>query len=139
LQAIEIAETWARGEGVTLEQVESASNAAYAARTDARTDAAYASDAAAYAARTADAAVASDAAAVAAAYAAYAEASVAAAVAAAYAEASYAKAAYAAYAYAAADVADSLWTTTLKQCADIVRKHYPEPPGMPDYEACEET
>ena len=77
--------------------------------------------AAAYAADAADAAYDADAAAAAAAaaYAAYADADAAAA---AYA------AAYAAYAAAAAAAAYATEYETLKQCANIVRKYYPNPP-----------
>jgi len=106
LACIETAEAWAHG-GATIEQVREAKTAAYAAA-----DAAYAyayavaaSDAAAYAAYASDAA----------AYAAYA--------------ASYAAAAYAAYAAAyAAYAASYIREKALKQCAEIVRKHYPKYP-----------
>jgi hypothetical protein len=57
-------------------------------------------------------------------YAAAAAAYAAAAAAAAYADAAYAAAAYA----AAADAAYAARIKTLKECADIVRKYYPEPP-----------
>jgi len=122
LKAIETAEAWTRGEA-TIEEVRVARRA-YAA-------AAYA--AAAYAAYAADAAYAAYAAA------AYAAAAYAAADTAAYAAAYAADAAYAAAdaayaaadtaAYAAADAADAAAKRkTLKQCADIVRKHYPKVP-----------
>jgi len=106
LKAIETAEAWTKGKA-TLEQVRNAADAAAAA------DAAYA------------------------AYAAYADAAYAAyaAAAAAYAAAYTADAAYAAYAAADAadadaDAADAAYArkNTLKQCADIVRKHYPIQP-----------
>jgi hypothetical protein len=45
------------------------------------------------------------------------------------AAAAYAAAAYAAYSYAA-NAANAANASTLKQCADIVRKHYPMPPGL---------
>jgi hypothetical protein len=64
----------------------------------------------------------------AAAYAAYA-ADAADAYLAADAAAAYAAAAYAAYSYAA-NAANAANASTLKQCADIVRKHYPMPPGL---------
>jgi hypothetical protein len=64
----------------------------------------------------------------AAAYAAYA-ADAADAYLAADAAAAYAAAAYAAYSYAA-NAANAANASTLKQCADIVRKHYPTPPGL---------
>jgi hypothetical protein len=64
----------------------------------------------------------------AAAYAAYA-ADAADACLAADAAAAYAAAAYAAYSYAA-NAANAANASTLKQCADIVRKHYPTPPGL---------
>jgi len=103
LQAIEIAEKWARGEA-SIKQVRDAVYAASSAdAADAADAAAYAADAAAYFAASA-------------AYAAYA---------AAYAAASAADAAYAAaYAADAADAADAE-KETLAKCADIVRKDYP--------------
>ena len=102
LRAIETAEKWARGEGnITLTDVRAAANAAYAAYAADAADAAYA---AAYAANAA-----------------YAAAHAAnAANAAAYAAAYAANAANAAYTAAHA--------ATLKQCADIVRKHFPTAP-----------
>jgi len=145
LRAIETAEKWARGEGnVTIKDVRAA--AADAAAAAAAADAtAYAADAAAAAAAADATAYAADAAAAAydaaaayaaayAAYAAYAAAYAAyAADAAAYA-AAYAYAADAAYAAAyaadaaayAAAYAYAARKTTLKECADIVRKDYPD-------------
>ena len=123
LKAIETAERWARGEA-SIEEVREARFAAYAA--------AYVADAAAYAAAAyaaayaaaAAAAYVAAAAAYVAAYAAYAADAAAAAAAAAYAaDADYAAADYAAY---AAD--DAARSKTLSQCADIVRKFYPELP-----------
>jgi hypothetical protein len=116
LTAIETAEKWARGEeGITLEQVRAAADAAYAAHAAAY--AAYAAADAAAAATAADAA-----------YAAYAAADAAYAAAdaadAAYAAAAYAAAAYAAYAAASAAKRKEVLATF----ADIVRRHYPEPP-----------
>ena len=125
--AIETAERWARCEaGVTLDDVRAA---AYAA---------------AYAADAADAAVAvayaADAAYAAYAYAAYAYAADAAYAAAYAADAAYAAACaayaadaavYAAYAADAAAYAADARARTLRECADIVRRHYPEPPVIP--------
>ena len=97
-KAIETAEKWARGEaGITLYDVGHAADAAYAADSAAAADAAYAAAAAAYAADAADASYAATA---------------------AYAAA--AAAAYAAYTAAAR-------FSTLKECADIVRKSYKTP------------
>jgi hypothetical protein len=98
-KCIVTAENWAKNvENVTIDDVRAAADAAYAA-------AYVAADAAAYvAADAADAAYAADAAAYAADAAAY-------------------VAAYAAY---AADAADAAKKQTLKQCADIVRKDYPD-------------
>ncbi len=107
--AIDTTERWARGEGVSLTEVQTAADAAYAAAADA-TDAAYyapAYYAPAYAAYYAAYAAAAAADAADAAYYAPADA--------AYAAATAADAAYAAYAAA-----------TLKQCAGIVRVAYPE-------------
>jgi hypothetical protein len=120
LKAIETAEAWAReDEGVSLQDVRAA-DAAYAAYAAyAAAYAAYA-DAAAYAAYAA-AAYAAYAAAAYAAYAAYADD---AAAYAAYAAADDA-AAYAAY---ADDAAAYARISVLKECADIVRKFYPEAP-----------
>jgi hypothetical protein len=102
-KAIETAEAWAHGqEGVTLDMVRAAADAA-----------------AAYAARAADAAA--DAAAYA--YAARAAARAAAA-------AAYAYAAYAADAAARAAAAAYAKNKTLAKCANIVRKYYPKPPRM---------
>jgi hypothetical protein len=85
--AIETAEKWARGEA-TMEQVRTASCAAYAAA-----------------------------------------ASYDAANAASYAASYAAAAAYAAF-NAAFNAAAVMRTTTLQQCADIVRKHYPKVPRL---------
>ena len=108
-QAVIAAEKWAKGQGVSLQEVRLAADAAADAATDAA-DAAYAARAAARAAAyaAADAAYAADAA----------------------ADAAYAAdvAAYAA-AYAAADAAYAASCTrkkTLKKCANIVRKFYPD-------------
>ena len=145
---IETAEKWARGK-VTLQEVKeskAATTAAYAAAAayaaDAyaadAADAAAATTAAAYAAATAayaaDAAYATDAAAYAAttaAYAAYAAAYAASAAYAAYA----ADAAYAAYAADAADAAYADATATVRakalaDCADVIRKFYPQAPRL---------
>ena len=98
LQAIETAEKWARGEeGIILEDVRAAADAADAAAF-AAADAADAAIAAARAAATAHSAAAADAAAIAA----------------------------AAAADAAAAHAAHVRTSVLKQCADIVRKYYPK-------------
>ena len=114
LKAIEEAEKWARGEdGITLQDVRDAADAARAAARDV-------ADAYAYAAAARDAArdaYAYTAAAYAAAYA---------AAAADVAWAAYA-AAYAA-AWTARDAADAE-VETCKKCADIVRKHYPVAPS----------
>jgi hypothetical protein len=124
LKCIETAETWTRGEA-THEQVRAAYAAAFAAAY-----AAYAADVAADAAYAAD--VAADVAAYAAAYAAsdYADAAFA-----AYADAASDYAAAAAFAaaaaYAAADATDAARRSELlKQCANIVRKHYPAAPDL---------
>jgi hypothetical protein len=110
--AIETAEKWTRGKA-TIDEVGKAA-----------ADAAAADAAAAYAAASAYAAAAVDAAA----YAAYAAAAVDAVDSAAYA--AYAvDAAVDAAAYAAAAAA-VMRTTTLQQCADIVRKHYPKVPRL---------
>jgi len=111
LIAIETAEKWAKGKA-TLQEVKKAAAAAYDARAAYAYTAAYATSAA-----TASAAYATSAAAASAAYAAAATAT--AATAAAAAAATYAASA----AYAARK-------ETLKQCAEIVRKHYPEPPKL---------
>ena len=111
--AIETAEAWARGEA-SREEVKKAATAAadaYAAAADA-------------AAAAADAAAADATAAAAAAYAA-----ATAAYAAAAADAAAADAVAAAYA-AADDDADDARRDTLKTCADIVRKYYPEVPTV---------
>jgi hypothetical protein len=97
--AIETAERWARREGATLRDVLTVADAAEAAYTGG-----YATEAAAAAAEAAYACV------YAAAYAAAAEAAYACVYAAAYAAAAAAEAA----------------ATTHRQCADIVRKHYPD-------------
>jgi hypothetical protein len=104
-KCIETTEAWTRGEA-TVEEARKAQDAVAAA-------AVAAADAVAYAAAAA------------AAYAAYAAAAYAAAAAAYAADAAaYAAAAYAAYAaYAARKM-------VLKQCADIVRKHYPKAPVL---------
>ena len=109
--ALAVARAWCAGKA-SLKAVRKAAAAADAAAADA---AAYADAADAYAA---------------AAYAAY-----AADADAAYAADAYAAAAYAAYAaddaYAAADAAAyAAKKGTLKQCADIVRKHYPKAPKI---------
>jgi len=119
--AIETAESWAQGNGATLDQVKSAADAACTAY--AAADAAYA----AYAADAAYAAYAADAAA----YAAYAADAAGAAYAAA--DAAYAAAdaaADAADAYAAADyaAAGAARRNTQAKCANIVRKRFPNPP-----------
>ncbi len=107
--AIETAEAWARGgeDAPTLEQV----------RIDADADAAasaYFAAASAFAAAASSAAAAADAAADA-----------------AYADAADAYFAADAAAYSAARTAYSAArTATLAKCADIVRKHYPEPPKL---------
>ncbi len=107
LKAIETAERWARGEDVAIDEVRSAATAAYAAA-NAAANAAYAAATAAYAAAaTAYAAAAT-------AYAAYAAA------------AAYAANATAAAAYAA----NAARIKRLSECADIVRKHYPESPAF---------
>jgi hypothetical protein len=112
-KCIETAEAWTRGEA-TVEEARKARDAAYSAAADAAFAAAYAADAA-----------------FAAAYSAAADAAFAAAFAAAYA----ADAAFAA-AYAAAAAADAAFAAAdarkmvLKQCADIVRKHYPKAPVL---------
>ena len=127
LAAIETAEQWARGEsGVTLDMVRAAdaafSSAAYAARA--------AANAAAFAA-AADAPLTAANAADAAAYAAFAAAHIAFAAFSAAAYASPLVAAYAADAAAyAARAADAAKLSVLKECADIVRKHYPKPPRI---------
>jgi hypothetical protein len=135
LKCIETAEAWTRGEATQEElraaaaaaadaayDAYAAANAAYAAAYAAYAayDAAYAAYAAAYAAY--DAAYDAAYAAYAAAYAAYDAAY--AAYDAAYAAYAAANAAYAA-AYAAAKLSE-----ILKQCADIVRKHYPTAPDL---------
>jgi hypothetical protein len=109
LQCIEVTEAWCRGEA-TLTDVRKTRASAYAS------SAFYASSAsadAAYAAYAASAAYA--------AYAAYADA--------AYASSSASSASSAAYAaYAAADAdADAARSTTLAECADIVRRMVPMP------------
>jgi hypothetical protein len=97
LKAIETTEAWAnKKEGVTLDDVRNAADAAFAA--------AYAADAAAYAADAA-------------AYAAYAAFAAYVAV-----DAVYAAYAATSAAYAATDAAKK---ETLKKCADIVRQDYP--------------
>ena len=107
--AIETAERWAKGEATLLEvrigggaahlAAANATSAAASAAGDAAFAAASATDVAAYAASAADAA---------------------------YAAADAADVAYAAF--AAADVADVGRKKTLALCADIVRRHFPEPP-----------
>jgi hypothetical protein len=105
-KAIETARAWTRGEA-TIEEVRAAANAANAAY------------AAAYAANAANAA----------ANAAYAAAYAANAANAAYAANAAANAAYAAAyaAYAAAYAAYAANAAALKECADLVRVHIPEP------------
>ena len=133
LKAIETAEQWARGaDGVSLADVRRAADAGYAAADAAAADAYAADAAAAYAAAyaAADAADAADA------YAANAANAANAAAADAYAaNAANAAAADAADAAAcAADAADAYAaarTKTLAKCADIVRRHYPQPPTKP--------
>jgi hypothetical protein len=105
--AIETAEKWTRGKATIDEVGKAAADAAYAYAAD--------DDAAAAAA---------------AAYAAYAAAAAAAAYAAAAAAAADAYAAAAAVADAYAAAAAVMRTTTLQQCADIVRKHYPKVPRL---------
>lgn len=134
LAAIETAERWARGEGATLRQVSAAAAAAYAiahaARNrDAAATAFAASSAAAHAANAAaaaawtvgatldDVATAADDAANAATHAAVADAASA-----------------AAWSCADAACADDAATRTarariLRECADIVRRYYPDPPA----------
>jgi hypothetical protein len=130
LQAIEIAERWAKGQA-TLKEVESAAAAAYATASaaDATTGAAYAAGAAATAADTPRAAI------VAAAAAGY--AAIGAAAAAAYATASAADAAIGAVraagaAATAARVASivytAAYTSVLFREAKIVRKYFPKYP-----------
>jgi hypothetical protein len=136
-KCLDTAERWARGE-VTADELRDAKRAAHAAADAARAAsavsyAAHAAYAASYAAHAAYAAsyVAADAA-----YAPYAAYAVSYAAHAAYA-ASYvaADAAYAPYAaYAAADAAAAAAavvarSSTLRECADIVRKHYPKVPN----------
>ena len=104
LKTIETAEAWTRGEA-TLEMVREAVRAAKAA--------AYAAYAAADAASAGYVAASAADAAYAAAFAAYAAADVA------FAAHAVAFAAY------AADAADLAGDITLRQCADIIRKHYP--------------
>lgn len=96
----ETIERWARGEGPTLAEVQTAAFDA-AAAADAAADAYAAADAVAYAAAAAIA---------------YAAA------------AAYAYAAAAALADTAADAAAR--TRVLRECADLVRQHYPEPPDI---------
>jgi len=120
-KTIETTRKWAKGDNSISERdLRNVAADAYAAAADAyaAADAAYAAAYAAYA----------DAAYAAAAYAAYAAAYAAAADAAyaAAADAAYAAAAAADAAYAAA--ADATKYETLKQCANIVRKYYPNPP-----------
>ena len=105
-RAIETAEAWCRGEA-TLDQVRRAATAAATA----------AGWAAGWAAADAAAAAAADAA--------YAAAAAAADWA---PDAAAAAAADAAAAAVAAFVADAAFASTLKQCADIVRRHYPTCP-----------
>ena len=109
LACLDTAERWAKGEA-TIEELRKTRKDAdtYAAAAYTATAAAATAASAAYAAYAADA------------YAATAAAT--AAYAAAYAADAYAADAYAAAAYAAAR------KQTLKQCADIVRKHYPPVP-----------
>jgi len=127
LKAIETAEAWARREGgVLLSDVQksAASAAANAATASSYTYAAvYAAASYAYAASYAAVSAAANAAAASASS--YTYAAVYAAASYAYAAASAAADASAAYAaYAAARL------KTLKHCADIVRKHYPNPPRI---------
>jgi hypothetical protein len=118
----------------TMTQVRHAAYAAYAAANYAAAyadgaAAAVAGAAAAYAAAyAADAAAADAAAAYAAAYAAGAAAYAAAGADAAAAYAADAAAAYAAYAYAAGAAAAR--SQRLRECADFVRQHIPEPPQL---------
>jgi hypothetical protein len=116
--AIETARRYANGEaGVTLEDVANAADAAAYAAAEAAVDAAREAACAAYMATT-YATCAAYAAADAAAYAAYAAREAA-------------RAAYAAHAttYATCAAAHAA-EATLRQCAKIVRKHYPQPPTM---------
>ena len=101
-EAIETAESWARGEGATLDDVWDAAGAA---------------------SRAADAAISASFAAFAAA-----EAAVAACRAAVAASCASCAADAASRAAFAADVAGAADAATLKKCADIVRKHYPRLP-----------
>lgn len=103
-KAIELAERFGNCEAVTKDELRSAASSAAAAAADAADAAASsaAADAAYAAAAAASSAAAADA----------------------YAAAAYA---YAAAAYAASSAAAAR-TDTLKQCADIVRKHFPNPP-----------
>ena len=117
LKCIETAEAWARGEASYDDLVEARRATATAT----------ASASASFASFASFASSASFAASYAASYAAYAYASASAASASAYASASDA-AAYAASAYAASAYAAAYVTKTLKECADIVRKHYPKVP-----------
>jgi hypothetical protein len=115
--AIETAERWTRGEA-TLEEVQSAADASYSAA-----DASCSAGAAASAASAV-------------AYAAYAGAcasTYAAASAAAYAyasDAAYTASAYASYAASAYASDAAARASVLRECADIVRRHYPEPPAI---------
>ena len=123
LIAIKTAEKWARGLA-TLQEVKKAAASAYVATADA----AYAVDDAAVDSAASVAYGAAADAAVDAAYVAYAAASVAYAAYAAADAAAYV--AYGAAVDAAADAADAAKAKTLKQCADIVRKHYPKAPKI---------
>ena len=152
LAAIETAEQWAGGEsGITIDMVHAAASAAYAAYAAYAAFAAFAAASAAASVDAADAADAADAvdaayAADAVAYAAYAAAFAADAVDAADAADAAASAFAAAYAAAAdaaaADAVDAAYAvaklSVLKECADIVRKHYPKPPRIARLRAVEE-
>ena len=105
--AIETAEAWCNGDA-SINEVRAAAYAAPAVVDPA--DAAYVANAAAYAADAAYAAYAANAAAYAAANAATNAANAA---------------------TNAADTACAAYVTALRQCANIVRKHYPKPPRLP--------
>lgn len=108
-RALDLARRWARGDvSVSLAMLRDVSADAVAIAADAVAIAATAPASAAYATYAADA---SDAAAVAAS---------AAAVAASAADAAV-----------AASAATATWQRVLRECADLVRRHYPEPPVMP--------